>query len=221
VDTGYQRLARSTPSVAWNCPVAAQSLSAVTVALRQHRSAHLHPTLMRRTLLMVLLLSPSLALASWRPGIEIFGGYSNLNANIDGWNASGAIDFTRWLGVMADGSAYYATVTRNSPLGVVNIKTSAHAWFVGPQVSLRRGRITLSGHILGGNVDVDAGLPGLNLSASESEMTYAVGGNFDVRLLKFVGIRVAQGDYIPTNFVGRNQHNGRVSAGLVFVIGPK
>jgi hypothetical protein len=176
---------------------------------------------MRRIVLMVLLLFPCLAFASWRPGIEIFGGYSNLNADVDGWNASGAINFTRWLGVMADGSAYYATTTRNSPIGPVRIKGNAHAWFVGPQVSLRRGRVTLSGHILGGNVDVDAGLPGLHLSASQSEATYAAGGNFDIRIVKFLAIRLVQGDYIPTNFVGQQQHNGRVSAGLVFVIGPK
>jgi hypothetical protein len=178
---------------------------------------------MRKTLLCLLLFCSWSAYAQYRPGFEVFGGYSNLNSDANGWHASAALDLTRWIGALADFSGYYATSTRRLPvnLGTETVHGQAHAYFFGPQVSWRTRRITLSGHVLGGTVRVSAGLAGLNLSAAENETTWAAGGNVDVRIVRFLAVRVIQGDYIPTHFANQDQQNGRVSAGLVFVLDPR
>ncbi|HYH00231.1 MAG TPA: hypothetical protein VD837_13940 [Terriglobales bacterium] len=157
----------------------------------------------------------------YRPGLEIFGGYSNLNAAASGWHVSTTLGLTRWFGVMADGSGYYASEQRRLPanVGSITISGNANAWLFGPQVSWRTARTTLSGHVLGGIVDVSAGLPGLNLARSERETTWAVGGKLDLNLTRLIGIRIIQADYIPSSFEGEKQHNGRVSAGVVFRVG--
>jgi hypothetical protein len=177
---------------------------------------------MRSALLSLLLFCSCASFAQYRPGFEIFAGYSNLNTEANGWYASAAVDFTPWIGAMADFSGYYASSTRTLPLGLgtERVKGQAHAYLFGPQVSWRTRRTTLSGHVLGGTVRVSAGLPGLNLSAAESETTWAAGGNFDINLMRFIAVRVIQGDYIPTHFQNRDQQNGRVSAGIVFRLGP-
>ena len=178
---------------------------------------------MRKALLWCLLLCSPTLFAQYRPGVEIFGGYSNLNAAASGWHASAALDLTRWFGIMADGSGYYANEQRRLPagLGTTTVSGNAHAWLFGPQVSWHTNRTTLSGHFLGGTVRVGAGLPGLNLSRSESETTWAVGGNLDVKVFKFIAIRLIQADYIPTDFESKTQHNGRVSAGIVLRTAPR
>jgi hypothetical protein len=112
-----------------------------------------------RKLVLVLLLFCSLpALAEYRPGLEVFGGYSNLNTDASGWHASATVNVTRWLGAMADISGYYATTTRRLPLGLGNasVHGQAHAYLFGPQVSWRTRRTALSGHILGGTVRASA-----------------------------------------------------------------
>lgn len=160
----------------------------------------------------------SYSFAQYRPGLEIFAGYSNLNTDANGWHASAAVDFTNWIGAMADFSGYYASSTRRLPLGLgtETIHGQAHSYLFGPQVSWRTRHTTLSGHVLGGTVRVSVGLPGLDLSAAESQATWAVGGNFDINLTRFIGVRVIQGDYIPSHFQDSDQQNGRVSAGIVF-----
>ncbi len=178
---------------------------------------------MRKALFWFFLLWSPSVLGQYRPGLEVFGGYSNLNAAASGWQVSAALDLTRWFGIMADGSGYYASEQRRLPagLGTTTVSGDAHAWLFGPQVSWRTKRTTLSGHFLGGTVRVGAGLPGLNLSRSESETTWAAGGNFDVNLSKFIAVRLIQADYIPTDFENEKQHTGRVAAGIVFRIAPR
>lgn len=163
------------------------------------------------------------AFARYSPGIEVFGGYSNLNAAASGWQASAALNLTRWFGIMADGSGYSASEQRRLPsgMGTTTVSGDAHAWLFGPQISWRTNRTTLSGHFLGGTVRIGAGLPGLNLSRSDSETTWEAGGNFDINLIRFVAVRLIQADYIPTDFENKQQHNGRVSAGIVFRIAPR
>jgi hypothetical protein len=85
-----------------------------------------------------------------------------------------------------------------------------------------RGRDALAtADVLGVTVRVGEGLPGLNLARAESQSTWAAGGNLDINLTRYLAIRVIQADYIPTEFENEKQHNGRVSAGVVFRVVPR
>src|SRR5215813_13787873 len=110
--------------------------------------------------LLVLFLSSLYLSAQDTPRVEVFGGYAL--ARIDdtnglseehitqmGWNASAAINFSRYLGAVADFGGYYGShrlppftaltcptcpMTTPSPF---KADTKFHTFLFGPQVSLR------------------------------------------------------------------------------------
>ena len=67
---------------------------------------------MRRLLLVLAVLSFSAFLHAQEetPKYELFGGYSYLRqsgTNFNGWEASGAYNFNRWIGVKLDADGHY------------------------------------------------------------------------------------------------------------------
>jgi hypothetical protein len=166
---------------------------------------------------LVLLAAPLLAQNT--PWLEAFGGYSNLQATYGGWEAGLSFNPTSWLGLVADGSGYYANAPESLHGVPFNVNASAYAAMFGPEVSLRRGRARLFARGLAGPVQVTAALPRLNIAAAETEMGYGGGGGLDIRLVRGLGVRLFQADYIRTRFAGQTQNLGRVSAGLVLALG--
>jgi hypothetical protein len=170
---------------------------------------------MPRTLAMAscLLLSP--LLSQDVPWLQAFAGYSNLQATYSGWEASLSFTPFSWLGLVADGSGYYAKTPEHFHGVLVNVNASAYAAMFGPEVSLHRGRARLFAHGLAAPGQVTAALPRLNISTGQTEGGYGGGGGLDVRLYRGLGVRLFQADYIRTHFGGQTQDLGRVSAGSV------
>lgn len=153
----------------------------------------------------IILCLPLIATAQDYPKAEVFTGYSYLrgdfDANFNGWNVSVAGNPSKWFGVVADFSGVYVEDAK------------LHTFLFGPKFSYRDNeRVTPYVQTLFGVVNGSNGL-------SETAFGWAVGAGIDVKVHKNVAIRVIEATYLLTRFDGLNQHNGRLSAGLVWRFG--
>lgn len=183
-----------------------------------------------------LLISAALLLLAWplnapaqdAPKAEIFGGYSYLRADdsfddgldLHGWNASAAINFTKYAGIVADFSGHYGDVRLSPTLGKADI--SAHLFLVGPRFSYRKHeRLTPFGHVLLGAARSHVTFfdPTGKVKFRDSAFAMAVGGGLDVKLHDRLAARLFQADYVLTRFGDDSQHNFRLSTGLVLRLG--
>jgi len=172
---------------------------------------------MRKIVLLaiVAVLFCAVAVAQKDAKVEIFGGYSyfrtlNLidiapanNINLNGWNASVTGYVSKNFGITGDFSGAYG-----SPWGY---GIHAHTYMFGPTFRVPGERVTGFAHALFGGAS-------LNLSGSSTDNGFAMaaGGGMDVSVNKRVAIRPVQFDYLLYRLWGRNLHNIRYSAGVVF-----
>ena len=154
------------------------------------------------------------------PGVEIFGGYSHLIGDQQGFNVSAAGNINKWLGVVGDFSRLSSKITEQN----ITEKITANIYLFGPQFSYRGNkRVTPFARVLLGAATVKskASLGSQSLEFSETNFSYGVGGGLDIRVNKSMAIRAVQADYIRTSAFGEGQHNGRLSFGVVFRFGSK
>jgi hypothetical protein len=175
---------------------------------------------MRKILLLLpLLVLPASAWAQQTPKVEIFGGYSNLYANINtssfdmnGVNFSAAENVNSWFGGALDFSTHFGTENGYK----VNMQTLTY----GPVFSYRKNKSMVPfGHALVGAVR--GGQEYLNISKSDTRVAAYMGGGLDVKVAPSVALRLFQVDYLLTHFSGIRQNNIRLSAGIVFRVGKK
>jgi opacity protein-like surface antigen len=182
---------------------------------------------MRKLFFMVLLLAmPFAAQAQDAPKAEIFGGYSYLHADDDnggldlhGWNASAAVNFKKWGGIVADFSGHYDTTTLSPG---VRADLSAYLFLVGPRFTYREHKVLQPfGHVLLGaarsyvKTDTTVG----RISVNDSAFAMAIGGGLDAKIIDNLAIRLFQADYVLTRFNDQTQNNFRLSTGLVLRLG--
>ncbi len=164
---------------------------------------------------VVLLLSAP-AMAQDHPKAEIFGGYSFLRINpggglsgenfAGGWAASAAINANSWIGLAADFSGHYKTIS--------GVSAKVHSYTFGPRVTYRKSeKVQPYFHALFGGATLSGG------GSSESAFAMQFGGGVDWVASPHLAIRVGQFDYVPTHFGGEWQHNFAYSAGIVFRFG--
>ena len=172
---------------------------------------------MRKTLVVagLLLLLPCLAAAQDTPKAEVFGGYSYLRANpkggfigsnAGGWDASFNWNWNKWLGYKAEFDGHYCCSGNGE---------KKHDFLFGPQFSFRRNKVNYFAHALVGASHGNA--PGF----SDTVLAWAGGGGVDIRVNDRFSIRVAQVDYLGTNYANTWQHHFRYSGGLVIKFGKK
>src|SRR5262245_57498024 len=182
---------------------------------------------------LLVMLVPVAGLSQDRPKVEVFGGFSYANVNIDderrsvkGWHAMVVINSRySWLEFVADASGHYGSADRG--------RTVTHVAMAGMRMSFDRGRLMGFVHTLYG---VSFGHPPLipledTLSRQPVWFTFVpLGGGLDIELHKRVALRVFQFDpifhsqvpdylqtYAPTIYGGTVQP--RVSAGVVLRFG--
>lgn len=187
------------------------------------------------------------AYAQDAPRVEVFGGYSYLNADfsnvapilnqlgflsasnrlsLNGWDASLNVNLDRGFGLEADFSGHY----RGDCEGVNSVTCKDLSFMGGPRFSYRIGKITAFTHGLFGGDTASAsvggsvvGISDISLSASNTSFALAAGGGLDYAVTNRISIRLGQADYFLTrhfNDVGiPSQNNFRVAAGIVFTFG--
>ncbi|HMV48754.1 MAG TPA: outer membrane beta-barrel protein [Blastocatellia bacterium] len=175
----------------------------------------------------LLLALPLVAQAQDAPRAEIFGGYSYLRFNPDGpdnsldmngWNASAAVNFTKYAGIVADFSGHYDDFSFVG--GKADI--SGYLFLVGPRFSLRKyERLTPFGHVLLGAARAHLSTQTIagKIKDSDSAFAMAIGGGLDAKLTKNLAVRIIQTDYVLTRFDDDTQNSLRISTGLVLRLG--
>jgi hypothetical protein len=175
---------------------------------------------MRKFLILLpLLVLPVSALAQDVPQFEVFGGYSNLYANLNnssfdlnGVNGSFQENLNSWFGGVLDLSGHFGTANG------FNVNTESASY--GPVFSYRKSKVFVPfTHAMLGAV---RGSPEyLGISKSEERFTVFLGGGLDVRLTDTFALRLFQADYVLTRFSNASQDNLRVSAGVVLTFGKR
>lgn len=205
------------------------------------------------TLIFVLSLG-LFAQESQAPKVVVFGGYSylrsgnssntalgllNNNTNhFNGWDGQATFNFAPHFGLTADFNGNYRTPVGFSTLGFsAGTNQTMYNLLFGPTVSTNFGRLGLFGHALFGEslsrLSTGVSVPilgGINTSVSSSNsFAMAFGGGVDLGLTKHFAIRVAQLDYLRTQYSptealafglstssGSRQNSLRYSGGIVF-----
>jgi hypothetical protein len=153
------------------------------------------------------------------PLVEVFGGYSNLVANVNatnfdlnGYNISAQENLNSWFGGALDFSNHFGTENR------YRVNTESFAY--GPVFTYRKAKgVAPFGHALLGAV---RGSPEyLDISKSEIRFGAYVGGGLDLKVGHSLALRVFQADYLFTRFSGVRQDNFRISGGLILLLGTK
>ncbi|HYK89154.1 MAG TPA: outer membrane beta-barrel protein [Acidobacteriota bacterium] len=195
---------------------------------------------MRKIILVTIsLLIVPLAASAQTPQVQFYGGYAYTHTdsggltgafdagsrNWNGWEASFATNFTRYVGVAFDFSGAYGPAVRSAvgtfTLSVREQTPYMYAYMVGPQFLLPMGRVKLFAHGLAGATQVKRGFTGVSFPVVRSDFAFgsAVGAGIDVSLTRYVALRLGQADYLISKNFGGAQNNLRVSGGIVFEFG--
>jgi hypothetical protein len=186
------------------------------------------------------------SVAQETPAFELYSGYlySRINpgegvdgANLNGWSAALQINANHWLSFVADFGGVYGTPRVRVPGSPArDIDSDVHYFLFGPRFTARQHeRITPFVHTLFGAVRgsgapllgaVAGGQPLFVAEGSNTVFGLALGGGLDVTVREYIAIRFVQADYLLTRFEGANrsvtnQHNARISAGVVFRFGSR
>jgi hypothetical protein len=170
-------------------------------------------------LILPLLFVPLAATAQQTPKVEVFGGYSNLEANLNAasFNLNGT-DFSvtenvnKWFGGALDFTSHFGTEA--------GMKVNTETLTYGPVFSYRKHpSVVPFAHVLLGAVRGSSDY--LDISKPAVHFALAAGGGIDVKLTDRVSLRLIQADYLMTRFSLTRQDNVRLSAGIVLRFGRK
>jgi cytochrome oxidase assembly protein ShyY1 len=194
------------------------------------------------SILMAFILLPLALLAQVEsPKATIFGGYSYLRNNsngFNGWTGQGTYNFTRNFGLTADFAGNYRTLDSATILGF-GASTNQHmyTYMFGPTATAYFGKSSIFAHALFGQAHSSLGagvsipiIGGISTGVrSANAFAMAFGGGVDIGVSKHFAIRAAQVDYLQTRFsptdalttglsssVNDRQNSLRYQAGIVF-----
>ena len=184
---------------------------------------------MRLVLAMVCVLLPTIVLAqSGRRSedyrAEVFAGYSFLSAdgngspreNFNGWEASGALNLTKWLGAEGDLSGYYKGLGN-----IAGADVNAHDYLfgVGPRFTFR----PLFLHTLFGvdHASASSSGGGTTVTVSQNAFAAVLGGGIEWKLARHWAVRPSF-DYVLTRHgapTAMTQNDIRFGVGLAYAFG--
>lgn len=174
------------------------------------------------TILLCAILHGGLALAQELQRLEVFGSYSYLHTNMNGWEASLGYNVNRWLTVEGDASGYYR---ENDVWHLGSFKYHSHFYVFGPRFNYK----ALFAHTLfgAGNVGNRSSfhtLPGP--SGSGSGFAMALGGGVEKKIARHFAARGGidwlfdRFDYSPHDVIV-NENSFRLNVGMVYMFGAR
>ena len=171
----------------------------------------------RFALLILVLVCLSLtAFAADVPKGDVFGGFSIAHSKAGtasttsyGWQASGAYNVNKLVGVVADFGGQYKSVG--------TVKNHSYQYLFGPRFNARMDKYTAFAEAFYGGNRSSSG------TTSSSNFAMAYGGGIDVQVGKII-VRAIQFDWIPSRSkVGTttswSKNNTRYGFGVVFPLG--
>jgi len=182
-------------------------------------------------LVFLFFLLPGTLAARDVPWVEIFGGYSYFRmpsdifldvdhhtteeASLNGWNVTVTGNFNRWLGAEFDFGGYSGTVKAESARygRPYPMSMDIRNYLFGPRLSYRGDRrFTPFVHALFGTVGL---VKGSSYSSPMYPFGLALGGGFDIKVVRHVAIRAIQADYVRSLLGSSGENNLRLSFGAV------
>lgn len=155
------------------------------------------------------------------PRLEVFGGFSYLNAgtnaltarqNVLGFEGSVAMHVNRWIAGEANFGGYYKTLT------IVNVGTFPfhdYTAMAGPRLNMRKAFF----HALVGIDHLSGSTNFYSVAVSSNNvLAGAAGGGVQWNIARQLALRTSA-DYVMSRFGGVMQNNFRVSLGVVFEAG--
>ncbi len=162
--------------------------------------------------ILLLLSSSALGQDDDYPKVEVFGGFSYLNAdlgtreNFFGFQGSVSGNVKENIGIVVDVGGQYKSV--------LGIGISYYELLLGPRFMVRGERVTAFVHALLGNRYIF--VPG-NI---DSAFVLGFGGGMDVSASDSIGIRLFQFDYMPNHSPSIWRHDVRFGSGIVYKWNP-
>ncbi len=163
---------------------------------------------------LLLMSIPGWAQESY-PKAEVFGGFSlssiaagtpSVRNEFYGWQASVNGNLHRNFGIVGDFGGQYKNI---AGVGISN-----YQYMFGPQISVRREKVTPFVHALFGASRSSA------LGISSTNFGLGIGGGLDLNVSDRVALRVPQFDWTPVQGGGVwNTNIVRIGFGLVFKVG--
>lgn len=156
---------------------------------------------------MIFLASVSARAQGLGDKIELSGGYGYMHfkstpaSSLNGFDASGQWKFFNWLGAVADVGGEYGKVN--------GVNSQLYTFLFGPQISWPH-RISPFAHALAGLSRFSGG------DFKDRSTAFAFGVGVDYHVSGRFSWRVIQADALTTRLGGRDEHNTRVSTGIVF-----
>jgi len=152
--------------------------------------------------------------------LELAGGYTymgfdtnlpNVNrVNLNGWNGSIGLFPVKYVGLVGE-----FTGTYGSP-NILGVQTdlNVHTYMFGPRVVLPALLLRPYAQALFGGARRSA--TALGIHAVDTDFAMSLGGGLDLNLPGPLDVRLAQVDWLRTQFGGTDQNHWRYSAGIVF-----
>lgn len=167
------------------------------------------------------------------PKWEIFGGYTYMRANIvvtgtqfnmNGGSGSVAYNLTNWFGLVGDFGVTHSGTTGTQPFSL-----TVTTYEFGPRVSWRNHtkltpfvQVLIGGGHAGGSLYTSSLGSGLAPLGTSNDFNFTAGGGVDWKINHGFSVRLAQAEYLHTQFANANnnsQGNFRLSTGVVFTFG--
>jgi hypothetical protein len=164
----------------------------------------------RSLAILAVCLLASLSAVAQSSKAEVFGGYQYTRmegVNLNGWNGALTANLKQNVGVTADFSGAYKSVS--------GANTKTYTYTFGPVISARKDLpfIPFAHALFGGfHTSVDV----LGVSGSTNGFAMQIGGGVDVRMSDKLAIRAGQFDWVSLRANGGSSNNNfRYSAGAV------
>lgn len=135
--------------------------------------------------------------------------------NFNGYEFSATYKLLPFVGVTADFSGHYGTVTGSSSGHVQTYLFGPELAFPAKVSPFVHALVGVGHQAVGAGTSTSNGDPVVVLSSSENAFATALGGGIDLHIAPFLSFRAIQMDYLVTRFHSGTQNQPRASTGIV------
>ena len=148
-------------------------------------------------------------------GCPAVPGSETKHPNLNGYEFSATYKFLPFVGVTADFSGHYGTVTGSSSGHIQTYLFGPELAFPAKVSPFVHARFGVAHQAVGAGSSTSNGVPVEVFSASNNAFATALGGGIDLHIAPFLSFRAIQLDYLVTRFHSSTQNQPRASTGLV------
>jgi len=135
--------------------------------------------------------------------------------NWNGYEFSATAKFLPFIGITADFSGHYGTVTGSSSGHVQTYLFGPEMAYPAKVSPFVHALVGVAHQAVGSGTSTSNGVPVDVFSSSENAFAAALGGGIDLHIAPFLSFRAIQLDYLMTRFHSGTQNQPRASTGIV------